>query len=140
MGDRLIRIGLVYLAIGAASVGLWALPAPRSWFDSFPGGLFDPWVRALPPYNEHLAREVGALYLGFAVLFAWAALRPSRALIVPLAVAWIVAQVPHLVFHLKERGGLDTFDYVSQSGALVGFVVVAAALAFFSEPRGSRGP
>ena len=31
------RIGLVYLAVNAALLGLWASLAPRSWFDNFPG-------------------------------------------------------------------------------------------------------
>jgi hypothetical protein len=133
------RIGLLYLALGAASVGLWALPAPRSWFDRFPGGPFDPWAAALPPYNEHLVRDVGALYLGFAVLFAWAAWRPSRALVVPAAVAWIVVQAPHLLFHLQHDEGLSTANHWAQAGALAGFVVVALAVALSSRQavRGS---
>jgi hypothetical protein len=132
MRERLVRIGLAYLAVGAASVGLWALPAPRSWFDDFPGGPLGDWVAALPPYNEHLARDVGALYLGFTVLFLWALWRPARSLVVPVAVAWIVVQVPHLVFHLMNEGGLSTGDAVVQNGALLGFVAVAGAVALLS--------
>jgi hypothetical protein len=139
MRTRLERLGLLYLAVGAASVGAWALPAPRSWFDRFPGGPSDPWAAALPPYNEHLTRDVGALYLGFAVLFVWAAWRPVAALVVPVAVAWIVVQVPHLVFHFGHDERLSTGNYWAQAGALAGFVVVALAVALSSRQavRGS---
>lgn len=137
MRQRLVRVGLAYLAVGAASVGVWATPAPRSWFDDFPGGPFGAWAAALPPYNEHLVRDVGALYLGFTVLFVWALWRPVRSLVVPLAVAWIVVQVPHLVFHLAHDEGLSSGDRLVQSGGLVGFVVVAALVGWFSERAGS---
>ncbi|HEX2040287.1 MAG TPA: hypothetical protein VHF47_11220 [Acidimicrobiales bacterium] len=137
MRQRLVRAGLAYLALGAASVGVWATPAPRSWFDDFPGGPAGEWAAALPPYNEHLVRDVGALYLGFTVLFAWALWRPARSLVVPLAVAWIVAQVPHLVFHVLTDDRLSSGDRLLQNGALIAFVVVAAAVASLSARAGS---
>jgi hypothetical protein len=129
--DRWIRIGLLYLAAGAALVGLWALPAPRSWFDDFPGGGRH-WAAAQPPYNEHLVRDVGALYLGFVVLFLWSAWRPARALVVPVCWAWVVVQVPHLVFHLANDDGLSGNDWVLQGVGLAGLVVVAGAVALAS--------
>lgn len=139
MRQRLVRVGLAYLAVGAASVGVWATLAPRSWFDDFPGGPWAGWAAALPPYNEHLVRDVGALYLGFTVLFLWALWRPARTLVVPLAVAWIVVQVPHLVFHVQHDEVLSTGDRVAQTGGLVGFVVVAAAVAWLSARTDSPG-
>lgn len=140
MRQRLLRAGLAYLALGAASVGVWATPAPRSWFDDFPGGPWSGWAAALPPYNEHLVRDVGALYLGFTVLFVWALWRPARALVVPLAVAWIVVQLPHLVFHVQHDEMLLSGDRLVQTGGLVGFVVVAAAVAYVSARADSPGP
>ena len=56
------------------------------------------WVELLPPYNEHLIRDVGGFYLAFALLFAWAALRPSRQLVIPLAAAWSVAALLRAVY------------------------------------------
>ena len=125
---RWVRIGLLYLAANAALIGLWALPAPQSWFDDFPGlGLH--WASAQPPYNEHLVRDVGAFYLGFTVLFLWSAWRPVRELVVPVCVAWIVVQVPHLVFHLAHDDGLSRSDWLLQAAGLAGFVAVAGAVA-----------
>jgi hypothetical protein len=140
MRQRLVRIGLGYLAVGAASVGMWATPAPRSWFDDFPGGPMGEWAAALPPYNEHLVRDVGALYLGFTVLFLWALWRPARSLVVPLAVAWIVVQVPHAVFHVLNDDGLSAGDRLLQNGALIAFVAVAAVVASISARAGSAEP
>jgi len=64
----------VAAAIGVPQVviGLWALAAPKSWFDSFPG--FAPRVVAAePPYNEHLASDVGAGFLATGVVLVVAA-------------------------------------------------------------------
>ena len=44
--------------------------------DTFPGGGRH-WLPMLGAYNEHLARDVGALYLALAVLSAGAALRAA---------------------------------------------------------------
>lgn len=125
---RWIRIGLVFEALGAAYVGLWALPVPKSFHDNFPG-LGMNWPVASGPYNEHYVRDVGAMYVAFALLFAWAALRTSRALVVPVAVAWAVVQGFHLVFHLAHDEGLTTTEWVMQATSLAGFLVVAVALA-----------
>jgi len=58
-----------------AFVGAWALFAPVSWYDSFPGlGLR--WLPVLGPYNEHLARDVGAFFLALTALSVGTALRP----------------------------------------------------------------
>ncbi|MDQ3757962.1 MAG: hypothetical protein M3394_08955 [Actinomycetota bacterium] len=132
MPSKLVRIGLAYLAIGAGSVGVWATVAPRSWFDNYPGGPFTAWAAAHPPYNEHLVLDVGALYLGFTILFLWALWRPSPALVVPVAATWVVVQLPHLVFHVQHDDGLPSGDRIAQTGGLVGFVVVAALVAWLS--------
>jgi len=140
MQSQLVRVGLGYLAVGAASVGVWATPAPRSWFDDFPGGPFGEWAAALPPYNEHLVRDVGSLYLGFTVLLVWALWRPVRSLVVPLGVAFAVAQLPHLIFHLAHDEGLSSGDRLVQNGALVSSMVVAVLVAWLSAREGSPAP
>ena len=89
MTTTLLRVTLACLALSAAVPGLQATISPTAFYDGFPFGRA--WVQLLPPYNEHLIRDVGGFYLAFAILFAWAALRPSRELVVPLAAAWSVA-------------------------------------------------
>ena len=68
---RAQRWALVLLCLSALAVAVPALFAPADFFRSFPLGRG--WVQALPPYNEHLTRDVGGLYLGVAVLFGGAA-------------------------------------------------------------------
>jgi hypothetical protein len=119
------RWALGLLALSAASVGIPALLAPRGFYDDFPLG--GGWVRALPPYNEHLTRDVGGLYLGFTVLFVWCAVTLHRALIVPVCVAWSVFATAHLIFHASHGEGAP--EFALQLVSLAGVLVLAAAVA-----------
>ncbi|MGH2754426.1 MAG: hypothetical protein ACRDLB_08320, partial [Actinomycetota bacterium] len=99
--SRSVRGGLVFLGLAAGLPGVWALFAPRSFYNDFPGASFA-WVSLLPPYNEHLIRDVGAFYLGFSVLLlAAAVMMDTRVTRVALS-AWLVAAVPHFIFHLTH--------------------------------------
>ena len=71
MTTRLLRVTLVCLALSAAVIAVQGTLAPRSFYDGFPFGRG--WVESLPPYNEHLVRDVAGFYLAFTILFAWAA-------------------------------------------------------------------
>ena len=80
-------------------------------------------MQLLPPFNEHLIRDVGGFYLAFALLFAWAAVTLARALVVPLAVAWSLAALLHAVYHVLHLDGFGAGDAVAQT---VGLVAVLA--------------
>ena len=55
------RVGLVLLGLSQGAAALFALLAPRSFYDDFPvGGAH--WVSAFAPYNEHLIRDYGASF------------------------------------------------------------------------------
>ena len=127
MRKRWLRAGLVALAVSSAVVGCWALIAPRSFFDDFPGGGHS-WVSALPPYNEHLVRDVGSLNLALAVLLAWAAVSLSRSLVLGALAATLVNAVPHFVYHLTERGALSRTEQAESLVALGLVVVLPCAL------------
>ena len=114
---RLLRAGLVFLGVAAAFPGLWALFWPESFFTDFPGAGFA-WVELLPPYNEHLVRDVGAFYLGFAVLLIAAAVMMDAKVTRIALIAWLVAAVPHFIFHLTHLDGYETTDAIAQSIAL----------------------
>jgi hypothetical protein len=88
------------LAVLALYQGIWAQLAPRSFFDSFPGGMG--WVATEGPFNEHLVRDVGGLVNGLAVVALVAAWTLSRTLAVAGALAWLVYGVPHLAFHVAH--------------------------------------
>jgi hypothetical protein len=120
-----LRLALGLQALLAAGTGLPAALLPRRFYDDFP--FVASWVDRLPPYNAHLVTDVGGLYLGFAVLFAWATVRPHRALVVPLCLAWSLAAALHLAFHLAHLGGWGAADAVAQTAGLV--VVLGLPLA-----------
>jgi hypothetical protein len=111
-----LRMALALLSLSALAVGLPAAVVPRRFYDDFP--FVASWVDRLPPYNQHLVMDVGAFYLAFALLFAWAAVRPSRALVVPLCAAWALAAAVHLGFHVTHLGGFPTADAIAQTASL----------------------
>ena len=53
----LLRVTLACLAFSAAVPGVLATISPSAFYDDFPFGRF--WVQMLPPFNEHLIRDVG---------------------------------------------------------------------------------
>ena len=96
-----VRIGLVILGLGQGSSALFALLAPRSFYDDFPvPGAH--WVDSLPPFNEHLVRDYGASFLALSLLVLAAAWIAEHRLVLVALVVWTVSAVPHLVFHLAH--------------------------------------
>jgi hypothetical protein len=132
----LLRAVLGILAVSSAATGLPAALTPRRFYDDFP--FVASWVDRLPPYNEHLVTDVGAFYLAFAVLFAWAAARPRRELVVPLCAAWALAAALHLRFHVAHLGVLGTADAIAQTAGLV--LVLLLPLAAIAALRRSTAP
>ena len=124
---KALRAVLAALALSAVFTGAWAAFAPRSFYTDFPGAGRH-WVDRAPPFNEHLITDVGAFYLAFAVLFAWAAVRPSRELVVPVALAWSLFSVIHFVWHVTHLDGFPVADAIAQTAAL-GIVLAGAAIA-----------
>lgn len=129
-----VRIALVALAAPNVFAGLWAVLAPRSWFDSFPG-----WaprlVAAEPPYNAHLATDAGAglLASGLVLLLgAWFADRRSVQLGL---IAFAAFSVPHAAYHvLHSAPGLTSAQNAQSAGMLV-FTAIAAGVLFMASRR-----
>ncbi|HEX8870562.1 MAG TPA: hypothetical protein VF821_33155 [Lentzea sp.] len=94
------RISLAFLGVTGAYVGVFAYFASRSFYDDFPGlGLH--WLPQLGPFNEHLIKDVGAFYLGTAVLSVIALANARKAVVVQMAgAALLVFTVLHFYFHL----------------------------------------
>jgi hypothetical protein len=133
-----VRIALIALGIPNAAAGLWAVLAPDSWYESFPG--WDPrLVAAEPPYNAHLVTDAGAglLASGFVLLAAaWFADRRSVRFGV---VAYLVFAVPHTAWHaLNESPGLTSSEDAQNVGTLVFSVVVAVVLLIASGRTSER--
>ena len=131
-----LRAGLTVLALAAAVTGLWALLFPLTFFSDFPVPAWG-WVRSLPPYNEHLVRDVGSFYVAYAGITGWAAVRLDTVLCRSVLVAWIAMTVPHLVVHVfVEKGGLRGPGEVPELVVLVLAVTLPLVLLFRTGGRG----
>jgi len=126
-GRGVPRAGLAFLALVSAVTGAWALGAPASFFATFPAP-GHPWVALLPPYNEHLVRDVGAFNLSFALLFAWAAFSLERRLVQAALVAYLAYAVPHLIYHVGHLAHFPPRDAAAQTLSLLIVVVIPCAL------------
>jgi len=151
---RWVRIVIVLLAVPNLITGLWALVAPRNWFDNFPGWAPE-LVAAIPPYNEHLAFDAGAGLFASGVVMLVAAMWPRREIIITAAIAYLAFALPHFLWHLfNPADGLepaeDTVNAVSLALAVVGAGTVllwqwhpsirepgAVAVAKTTEPQGA---
>jgi hypothetical protein len=133
MAARVIRAALVALAFVALSAGLWATLSPRAFYDNYPG-LGHAWVAADGPYNEHLIRDFGSLNLALAAVTIVAAVTLGRAVVIAAALAWLLFQVPHLVYHARHLGVYDSAD---KAAVLVGLVtaVVLPIVILVAESR-----
>ncbi|OLF10388.1 hypothetical protein [Actinophytocola xanthii] len=133
-----MRAGLVFLAVAQGLAGLVQLFAPRWFYDDFPTAA-TPWVSLLPPYNEHLMRDVGALTLAYVSVLVVAAVTLERRLVRTALAANLVFTVPHFVFHATH---LDHFPVGSAIGQTLALgVTVALPLALLARtlrrPRSS---
>lgn len=128
----------MFMVAQAALVGVWALLAPRSFFRDFPaiGGA---WVNALPPYNEHLVRDIGGLNLGFALLFFASASTLDVTLIRTSLGAWLLYALPHFLFHITNMERLSGSEKVFQTLALGALIVVPVGLLMATRRRRVRG-
>jgi len=121
-----IRFLLLALGIPQGLIGVWALLAPRSFYDDFPAGT-DGWVNVLGPFDEHLVTDVGALFVGLAVLLTIAAVTLHRTTVVAAAVTWLVFSVPHALWHFFNLEPYSTADAVANS-VTIGWTVVGGVL------------
>lgn len=122
IGSGTARVCLGAIGLFMTPAGVQAALAPRSFFDDFPFGRG--WIAAEGgAYDEHLVRDVGFLFLALIIVTLWAAWRDE--FVVPVAVAWLVQGVGHLVYHVGHLDGVAGVDRVG----LVGSLVVIPALA-----------
>lgn len=122
------RLLLAVLLLGALSLGIWSYAMPRNWYETFPGfGMR--WVVQSGPYNEHLVKDIGSMYLALAVLTAaalWFA--GSDATVRITAAAWTTFNALHLVYHLTMLQMYDTRDKVLVVASLGLLLLVSGAL------------
>jgi hypothetical protein len=121
-------------------IAAWALAAPRSFYEDFPGGGRH-WVSALPPYNEHLMRDFGATSLAIVVFMVGAAIVLERRMVQVALLAFLAYTIPHLAYHLTTTDHYSTGDNLGSLGGFVVTIVLALALlALTREAPQPRGP
>jgi hypothetical protein len=119
-----IRAALAFLGLIQLVNGLYALLAPRSFYDDFPLGRG--WVEAIPAYNEHLVRDVGGLFLATAVVLLAAARTLDRRLVIVACVSFLCFSLPHTIYHLFNLEPYDALDVVGNVVALTATVLIPA--------------
>lgn len=127
-----VRASLAILGVIQLVNGLYALIAPRSFYDDFPLGRG--WVAALPEYSEHLVRDVGGLFVATAVLLLAAARTMDRKLVLVAAASFLCFSVPHTVYHLFNLGPYDSFDAIANVVTLTATVVIPAWILAVAHP------
>jgi hypothetical protein len=136
---RWVRLGIVVtLAVPQLVTGIWAVIAPKSWYESFPG--FDPrLVAAEPPYNEHLAADVGAGFVATGVALLVAAVWANRAAMGIALLAFVAFTLPHVVYHATSpsdglSGAENALNVVTLANGLVLATVFAWGLRAAGQP------
>jgi len=128
--EVVIRAQLATAALLATAlcVGPWALLAPRSFYDTFPG-LGRHWVSPDGPYNEHLVRDLGSVSLALLALGVAALVIATPQLFRITGVVWLVYSVPHLIYHAHTMGLLEPTDQKLNLAGLAATVAAAGVLA-----------
>lgn len=131
------RAGLLVLGLPLVAIGAWALLAPHAWYEDFPGGGRH-WISALGPYNEHLIRDFGSLYLGLGLLLVFAAVVLGRQLVQAALGTLLVFSLPHFVFHLTKTEPLSRADNIVNLVTLGLGVVLTVGLLLLTRGTGPR--
>ncbi|MFE2848881.1 hypothetical protein ACFXKS_36265 [Streptomyces scopuliridis] len=128
MNTKIRYVGLCLLAVVALYTGIWAYFSPAGWYANFPGlGLS--WLPQLGPYNEHLAKDAGAMFLALAVLtiITLRSVHNTR-LVQTTGAVWLVFNVLHFSYHVQHLDMYNTRDQVLNVVFLAALVLVAALL------------
>lgn len=126
-----VRIALGYLIVVTTQIGVWALFAPQSFYEDFPG-LGRAWVSTDGPFNEHLVRDVGALNIALAVLLLAAAVLLTKELVVTAGIATLAWGIPHTIYHLVNTDKLTGSDLLISLGGLITFAIIGGGVAAFA--------
>ncbi|MFD0021568.1 hypothetical protein [Streptomyces sp. NPDC058382] len=134
MSIKLRRALLALLALVGLYTGGWAYFAPENWYANFPGFGFS-WLPQLGPYNMHLAKDDGAMFLALAVLTLLTVHYARTMTVVRItASAWLVFNVLHCIFHLQHLHVYDTVDKILNV-VFLGLLVLVTAALFIPERR-----
>ncbi len=130
---RVVMIAL--LAAPQLFVGAWALAAPRHWYDNFPG-VGPHLISAEPPFNQHLATDVGAGFVATGVALLVAAILGRRSGVYVALAAYAAFAIPHFLYHAThEEPGLTGGENVMNAALLGAGLVWLVVAAWGARPR-----
>ena len=97
-----VRLTAVVAGILFAALGLWAMAAPASFFDS---------LATFPPYNQHLLQDIGAFQIGLGAVLLLGVLLPADGLATAL-LGTGVGNLAHTISHVigADLGGVPARD------------------------------
>ena len=137
-----VLAGLWLLGIFGVCAGLLQQFLPRAFYDQFPGfGMT--WVSPDGPFNEHLMRDLGGANLALTFLIFLAIARPTAYLVRGVAIATLIAQAPHFIYHALHLDLLpNTLERALQtiSLGLALLIPVVILIASRDMREGSAGP
>ena len=128
MNSKIRYAALGLLAVTGLYTGVWAYCSPTSWYANFPGlGLS--WLPQLGPYNEHLAKDAGTMFLALAVLtvITLRSVRNTR-LVQTTGAVWLVFNVLHFSYHVQHLDMYNTRDQTLNVVFLAALILLAALL------------
>jgi Ca2+/Na+ antiporter len=132
LNNPALRAGVWFLACIQVVVGLVAAFAPRTFYD------YVPWVDLVPPYSEHMMRDVGALSLSLALVLVVAAITMERRMVRVALGAYLLYAVPHLIFHATHLENFTTAGAVGQTVLLAIAALLPIALLILTRRRFSH--
>lgn len=102
---------LGFSAVLGFTVGIWAYFAPHAFYDEFPG-ILGSWIHQDGPFNEHLIRDVGAMYLALALSSVGGLIWRHPVADRILGIAWTTFGVLHFAYHAAHLAHLSTSDAI----------------------------
>lgn len=124
----LTRIIAIAAAIAFALPGVWAMVAPRSFFES---------LARFEPYNQHFVQDIGAFQLGLAAVLLLPAIAAGVSGVTTALLGAGLGSALHVASHVvgRELGGAPERD-TPQFTALTLVLLVTGLLRWRGERRG----
>ncbi|WP_214466296.1 hypothetical protein [Microbacterium flavescens] len=104
-------------AVLASFVGVWAYFFPLAFYDSFPG-ILGSWVSVDGPFNEHLIRDVGAMYLALGGASVGSLIWRNDIAFRILGIAWTIFGALHFAYHALHLHHMPLVDAIGEMVAL----------------------
>lgn len=130
---RWLRGGLILLAVSYGVAGLVQLFSPQTIYRH------GPWVARLPPYNEHLITDIGALTLALVLTLSVAAVTMQPLMVRTALTSSLMFGIPHFVFHAMHLTMFPVSISVTQTAVLsLGIVAPVALLVLCARQTAAR--